>query len=127
MQTANPANYGGEELHLGFGANFKLNIFPGGNDVLGIEILTPLMQDKNNLQMKTDYQVIVGYQKVLESRLKKINLKSKFSKFNDLWSPKVIAEMNDYQFKLVKIKNDFTWHAHEDTDEVFIVIEGACR
>ena len=48
---------------LGFGANFKLNIFPGGNDVLGIEILTPLMQDKNNLQMKTDYQVIVGYQK----------------------------------------------------------------
>ena len=63
VQTANPANYGGEELHLGFGANFKLNIFPGGNDVLGIEILTPLMQDKNNLQMKTDYQVIVGYQK----------------------------------------------------------------
>ena len=54
---------------------------------------------------------------------RKINLKSKFSKFNDLWSPKVIAKMNDYQFKLVKIKNDFTWHAHEDTDEVFIVIE----
>ena len=51
------------QLHLGFGANFKFNIFPGGNDVLGIEILTPLMQDKNNLQMKTDYQVIVGYQK----------------------------------------------------------------
>ena len=63
VQTANPANYGGEELHLGFGANLKFNIFPGGNDVLGIEILTPLMQDKNNLQMKTDYQVIVGYQK----------------------------------------------------------------
>ena len=42
--------------------NLKFNIFPGGNDVLGIEILTPLMQDKNNLQMKTDYQVIVGYQ-----------------------------------------------------------------
>ena len=63
VQTANPANYGGEELHLGFGANFKFNIFPGGNDVLGIEILTPMIQDKNNLQMKTDYQVIVGYQK----------------------------------------------------------------
>ena len=59
--------------------------------------------------------------------MKKINLKSKFSKFNDLWSPKVIAEMNDYQFKLVKIKNDFTWHAHEDTDEVFIVIEGSMQ
>ena len=59
--------------------------------------------------------------------MKKINLKSKFSKFNDLWSPKVIAEMNDYQFKLVKIKNDFTWHAHEDTDEVFFVIEGSMQ
>lgn len=56
--------------------------------------------------------------------MKKINLKSKFSKFNDRWSPKVIAEMNDYQFKLVKIKNDFVWHKHDDTDEVFIVVEG---
>ena len=54
----------------------------------------------------------------------KINLKSKFDKFHDQWSPKIIAEMNDYQFKLVKIKNDFIWHQHEDTDEVFIVIEG---
>lgn len=56
--------------------------------------------------------------------MKKINLKSKFSKFNDQWSPKIIAEMNDYQFKLVKIKNDFVWHKHDDTDEVFIVVEG---
>ena len=54
----------------------------------------------------------------------KINLKSKFDKFHDQWSPKIIAEMNDYQFKLVKIKNEFIWHQHEDTDEVFIVIEG---
>ena len=54
----------------------------------------------------------------------KINLKSKFDKFHELWSPKIIAEMNDYQFKLVKIKNEFIWHQHEDTDEVFIVIEG---
>ena len=36
----------------------------------------------------------------------KINLKSKFDKFHEQWSPKIIAEMNDYQFKLVKIKND---------------------
>jgi mannose-6-phosphate isomerase-like protein (cupin superfamily) len=56
--------------------------------------------------------------------MEKINLKSKFSKFNDRWSPKIIAEMNDYQFKLVKIKNDFVWHKHDDTDEVFIVVEG---
>ena len=56
--------------------------------------------------------------------MKKINLKSKFEKFNDHWSPKVIAEMNDYQFKLAKIKDDFIWHEHNDTDEAFIVISG---
>ena len=56
--------------------------------------------------------------------MKKINLKSKFQKFTDQWSPKVIEEMNDYQFKLVKIENDFTWHKHENTDETFLVIEG---
>jgi len=56
--------------------------------------------------------------------MKKINFKSKFQKFEDHWSPKVIAEMNDYQFKLVKIEKDFIWHQHDDTDEVFIVIEG---
>ena len=56
--------------------------------------------------------------------MKKINLKSKFQKFTDQWSPKVIVEMNDYQFKLVKIEIDFTWHKHDDTDETFLVIEG---
>ena len=56
--------------------------------------------------------------------MKKINLKSKFQKFTDQWSPKVIEEMNDYQFKLVKIEKDFTWHKHDDTDETFLVIEG---
>ena len=56
--------------------------------------------------------------------MKKINLKSKFQKFTDQWSPKVIEEMNDYQFKLVKIENDFTWHKHENTDETFLVIDG---
>ena len=56
--------------------------------------------------------------------MKKINFKSKFQKFDEHWSPKVIAEMNDYQFKLVKIERDFIWHQHDETDEVFIVIEG---
>lgn len=54
-----------------------------------------------------------------------INLLDKFTKFSDHWSPRVIAEMNDYQFKLAKIQNEFTWHAHQDTDEVFLVIEGS--
>lgn len=53
-----------------------------------------------------------------------INFKEKFARFNNQWSPRVIAEMNDYQFKLVKVKGDFVWHHHPDTDEVFIVMEG---
>ena len=57
----------------------------------------------------------------------KINLKDKLSLFSEHWSPKVIAEMNDYQFKLVKIQGDFVWHNHVDTDEVFIVIEGEMK
>ena len=59
--------------------------------------------------------------------MNKINFKEKFSKFSDHWTPKVIAEMNDYQFKLVKIQGDFIWHNHEDTDETFIVIEGEMK
>ena len=56
--------------------------------------------------------------------MKSINLSEKFKKFSDLWSPKIIAEMNDYQFKLVKVVGDFVWHKHEDTDETFIVLCG---
>ena len=55
---------------------------------------------------------------------KLISLHSKFNVFSDHWSPKVIAEMNDYQFKLVKIKGEFVKHKHSETDEVFIVIDG---
>ena len=56
-----------------------------------------------------------------------INLKQKLSLIDDtdLWSPKVISTMNDYQLKVVKVQGDFTWHDHKDTDEVFIVIEGS--
>ena len=57
--------------------------------------------------------------------MKKINFKNKYSKFSDYWSPKVIAEMNDYQFKVVKIKGEFIWHKHDSTDETFIVIDGS--
>ena len=53
------------------------------------------------------------------------NLQSIFKLSSEHWAPKVIAELNDYQFKLVKIKGQFTWHEHKDTDEVFIVIEGS--
>lgn len=53
-----------------------------------------------------------------------INLKEKLAKFSDHWSPKIIAKMNDYHFKLVKFQGDFIWHIHDDTDEVFITIDG---
>ena len=59
--------------------------------------------------------------------MSKINLREKLEKFSDQWSPKVIAEMNDYQFKLVKIEGEFVWHNHTDTDETFIVIEGEMK
>ena len=55
---------------------------------------------------------------------KTINFESKFKKFSNLWEPKVIAEMNNYQFKLAKIKGEFVRHKHLDSDEVFIVLEG---
>ena len=56
-----------------------------------------------------------------------INLRSKLALFSEYWSPRVIAEMNDYQFKLAKIAGEFVWHAHADTDEVFLVIDGSMR
>jgi mannose-6-phosphate isomerase-like protein (cupin superfamily) len=56
-----------------------------------------------------------------------INLAQKFGLFDEQWQPKVIAEMNDYQFKIVKLKGDFVWHDHKDTDETFMVIDGVLR
>lgn len=56
-----------------------------------------------------------------------LNFKEKLSLFEDQWQPRVIAEMNDYQFKIVKISGDFVWHDHKDTDETFIVLEGKLR
>ena len=57
-------------------------------------------------------------------KYKPINLKDKYEKFTEHWSPKVIAQLNNYQLKLVKIQDEFVWHCHEDTDEVFFVVEG---
>ncbi len=53
-----------------------------------------------------------------------INFRHKLSLFAEHWSPRVIAEMNDYQLKLAKIQGEFVWHSHADTDEVFIVVDG---
>jgi len=56
-----------------------------------------------------------------------INLQKKFALLSEQWAPKVIAEMNDYQFKIVKLLGDFVWHSHDLTDETFIVIDGKLR
>jgi len=56
--------------------------------------------------------------------MKAINFAEKFSQFSDLWSSKIVAQMNDYHFKLVKIQGEFVWHSHAQTDEVFIVLGG---
>ncbi|TEQ84598.1 cupin domain-containing protein [Pseudomonas aeruginosa] len=56
-----------------------------------------------------------------------INFAAKLALFDDRWQPRVIAQMNDYQFKLVKIESDFVWHSHADTDETFIVLAGRLR
>jgi mannose-6-phosphate isomerase-like protein (cupin superfamily) len=56
-----------------------------------------------------------------------INFRQKLGLINEQWQPKVVAEMNDYQFKLVKLEGDFIWHEHKDTDETFIVLEGTLR
>lgn len=56
-----------------------------------------------------------------------INFAEKLALFSDHWQARVIAELNDYQFKIVKIQGDFIWHDHKDTDEAFLVIEGQLR
>jgi mannose-6-phosphate isomerase-like protein (cupin superfamily) len=56
-----------------------------------------------------------------------INFGNKFGLFSEQWQPKVIAEMNDYQFKIAKLEGDFIWHDHKDTDETFIVLDGLLR
>ncbi len=56
-----------------------------------------------------------------------ISFADKFALFSEQWQPKVVAEMNDYQFKVVRIEGDFVWHQHAETDETFIVLEGELR
>jgi mannose-6-phosphate isomerase-like protein (cupin superfamily) len=56
-----------------------------------------------------------------------INFAEKLQLIDDQWQPRVVAEMNDYQFKLVRIEGDFLWHEHADTDETFIVLDGQLR
>jgi mannose-6-phosphate isomerase-like protein (cupin superfamily) len=56
-----------------------------------------------------------------------INFAEKFGRLSELWQPRVVAEMNDYQFKVVRLEGDFVWHSHPETDEAFIVLDGELR
>jgi mannose-6-phosphate isomerase-like protein (cupin superfamily) len=56
-----------------------------------------------------------------------INLEDKLSKFSEQWQPKIIAQMNDYHFKIAKVQGEFIWHDHPETDEVFIVLKGTLQ
>ncbi len=55
------------------------------------------------------------------------NLTEKLWQIKEHWSPRVIAELNDYQFKLVKLQGEFVWHSHPDTDEAFFVLSGEMK
>ena len=53
-----------------------------------------------------------------------IDLRAKLARVATPWTPRVVAELNDYQVKVVKLAGDFVWHRHDDTDELFIVLQG---
>jgi mannose-6-phosphate isomerase-like protein (cupin superfamily) len=54
-----------------------------------------------------------------------VNLTEKYSLLTDQWAPRVIAQLNDYHFKIAKIQGEFIWHSHSETDEVFLVVDGS--
>ena len=57
-------------------------------------------------------------------KISPINLNNKFSLFEEKWTPKIIAELNNQYVKICKLQDDFIWHSHENEDELFMVIKG---
>jgi mannose-6-phosphate isomerase-like protein (cupin superfamily) len=56
--------------------------------------------------------------------MEKVNLAQKLALFNEHWSPKTVASLNDYKVMVVKVKGEFVWHKHDDTDDFFLVLSG---
>jgi len=56
--------------------------------------------------------------------MQKVNIADKLALFTEHWSPKVVGAVDDYEIKVVKLQGDFVWHAHDDEDEMFLVIDG---
>ena len=60
----------------------------------------------------------------METEYRATNIKEKLSMLSEHWSPRIIAQMNDYHFKVAKIQGEFIWHDHPETDEVFVILKG---
>ncbi|MFD8935749.1 cupin domain-containing protein [Streptomyces sp. NPDC059578] len=60
----------------------------------------------------------------MTTRKESVNLAHVLAQFNEFWAQKKLADLNDYEVKVAKLKGEFVWHAHEDTDELFLVISG---
>lgn len=57
--------------------------------------------------------------------VQKVALAEKFDSFTDQWSPKIVASVDDFDVKIVRIEGEFVWHKHDDEDEMFLVVDGA--
>ena len=64
---------------------------------------------------------------MLQENKNVVNFNEKLKLIKTYWSPKIVASLNDYHFKLVKVQGDFIWHNHQDTDEAFIVLSGELK
>ncbi len=69
----------------------------------------------------------MSHDQPVQQSYRAVNFAAKLKLIDDLWQPRVVAEMNDYQFKVVRIEGEFVWHEHADTDETFIVLDGQLR
>lgn len=63
----------------------------------------------------------------MRENISAINLAEKLERVSELWSPRIVAELNDYQVKLGRLEGEFVWHAHDETDELFLVLHGRLR
>jgi mannose-6-phosphate isomerase-like protein (cupin superfamily) len=86
----------------------------------------------NNFEVSTGISSARNGKKLIVNKshdgfMERINLEEKLSLFRDYWNPRIIGELNGQQVKLVKIKGEFVWHAHDHEDELFYVLKGSFR
>ena len=106
---------------VGHGSRFR-RIVPVADNCMGL-----LGRQEQEKHFNRRNSGMMEYRNDHTVKRRAINFEEKFGKFSDYWAPKIIAQLNDYHIKLVRVKGDFVWHDHKETDEVFIVIEGELR